>query len=112
MTDILETIDRLYAKAEKANTGGPAAAYEAAMLELHSALVGNWPAVRDRLREAERKAKALDLIASGVLVAKRCLLDENANKPTWVVSVDAYQTWHSGDDLLTAIEVAMREAQP
>lgn len=54
---VIDKIERLYAKAEKANTGGSAAAYQAAMLDLHSALAGNWPAIRDRLVAAEQYQK-------------------------------------------------------
>lgn len=104
--DIIETIDRLYVKAEKANAGGPPAAYEAAMLELHSALVGNWPALRDRLREAERRAKAFDLIAG----RKVGIVSEPSRRgggDVWLASLRRQYEWHKDKDLLKAIEAAL-----
>jgi hypothetical protein len=122
MSDIIDEIDRLHAEA----TPGPWRLSEGGCYidgkdgevadcsserngRLIHALLNNWPALRDRLREAERRAKAFDLIASGRIGISR----NNTNYRQWVA-------WQSGEggsidgqpslnpDLLTAIETALR----
>lgn len=77
--------------------------------DLLVALRNAWPAIRERLKAAERRARAFDLIATGRIGISR----NNTNYRQWVA-------WQSGEggsidgqpslnhDLLTAIESALR----
>jgi hypothetical protein len=65
----------------------------------------NWPAIRDRLREAERKAKAFDLVAE-----KRIRTRIAQHTEGWEAR-DFFELpvrWAFNDDLLPAIESALR----
>ena len=115
MSDIIDEIDRLHAEA----TPGPwilsagecfidgkddevcDCSYDRDGRLIH-AIVNNWPAIRDRLREAERRAKAFDLIASKVVYAVMC-------GDKWAAKQKGTSGLSSLDfDLLTAIEAANR----
>lgn len=138
MSDIIETIDRLHAEAtpgpwqrdldRKCGDYGIGAAVpefdgeyavlmqpnchvtkHRANVALAIALRNNWPAIRDRLREAERRSKAFDLIASGEVGIQHHGLWERTDGKHW----SAYGCKiGSSKDLLTAIEAATREAKP
>ena len=76
--------------------------------ELIASLKTNWPALSARLREAERKARAFDAIASGDVE-----LYEIHRPAYWTVETTSDPLCAVSDpDLLTAIEAATREAKP
>jgi hypothetical protein len=85
-------------------------AYESGVLantQLAAALRNAWPAIRDRLRESERKAKAFDLIANGTvgIVGEPT---EDGKGHFWLATLRRTYKWHRSPDLLTAIETALR----
>jgi hypothetical protein len=90
MSDIIDEIDRLHANSTSANFGQ----YMAAA----------WPAIRDRLREAERKAKAFDAIEQA-WSDNRFDIYLDSNNADGYIEIELNG---DGPDLLTAIETALR----
>ncbi len=73
---------------------------------LTAALRNAWPALRDRLVAAERKARALQTLANSAVICEAC-----EALRCWEPHVRVLGNVNAGD-LLTAIEAATWEAKP
>jgi hypothetical protein len=118
MDDLIAEIDRLHAEATpgpwRLSAGGcyidgkdgeVAVCSSVRDGRLIHALLSNWPAIRDRLREAERRAKAFDLM-------EQAWSDNRFDIYLGSNNADGYiEIVGDGADLLTAIETALRREE-
>lgn len=109
MSDIIDDIDRAHAEATVKLHGITEAERrrrDARLDSFKDELLSSCPTIRDRLRDAERKARAFDLIASKTVYAVMC-------GDTWAAKKRGTSGLSSLDqDLLTAIEAATKEPTP
>lgn len=108
MTDPIDEIDRLHAEAKRHAENGHVDSYHAACADIYDA----WPAIRDRLKSAERRAKAFEAIERGFISSGGLLFvmssDGNIERSIRLPDEEDGTEERELFDLLTAIESALR----